>query len=101
MTVKYPLSASKYFSAEYLHCCMPLSHEVRPVFTPKKGNAFWFLLITTYRVWICDAQGKLGLFGNGEIAVRRAPMFSLALFPSFVLVCLFKYFILLLVETTR
>lgn len=46
-----------------------------------------------------DVWGKLGPFGNVEIAVRRALMFSLVVFPPSVFISLFKYFIPLRVET--
>lgn len=50
-----------------------------------------------------DVWGKLaignGRFGNVEIAVRGALMFSLIVLPPSLFICLFKYFIPLLVET--
>lgn len=52
-----------------------------------------------YAIENADVWGKLGPFGTVEIAVRGALMFSIVVLPHSLFICLFKYFIPLLVET--
>lgn len=100
--VEYTLPASRFFSAEYQHCCIPPVHELRDQISLLKRQCLLVSYVCACR-WICegnsDGWGKLGPFGNVEIAVREALVFSLVVLPPSVFIWYFKYFIPLLVET--